>query len=140
LHFNDYFLIANLGAYKEVYKAFDQEEGVEVAWNQLRTDYLSKRDINKIFGEVKLLKLLHHENIINFFHVWTAKGLDGRERVFFITELMSSGTLKSFIKKTKGKLKPKVIKNLCRHILRGLTYLHSRNPPIIHRDLKCDVC
>ncbi|KAI9187678.1 hypothetical protein H9P43_002069 [Blastocladiella emersonii ATCC 22665] len=126
------------GAFKEVYKAFDQEEGVEVAWNQLRTDYMSKKDVHKIFGEVKLLKLLHHDNIINFFHVWTAKGPDGRERVYFITELMSSGTLKSFIRKTKGRLKPKVVKNLCRHILRGLAYLHSRDPPIIHRDLKCD--
>ncbi|KNE68866.1 WNK protein kinase [Allomyces macrogynus ATCC 38327] len=126
------------GAYKEVYKAFDVEEGVEVAWNQLRADYLSRRDIHKVCGEVKLLKLLHHDNIINFFHVWAARGPDGRERVYFITELMTSGTLKSFVRKTKGKLKPKVVKNLCRHILRGLAYLHSRQPPIIHRDLKSD--
>ncbi|KNE69394.1 WNK protein kinase [Allomyces macrogynus ATCC 38327] len=126
------------GAYKEVYKAFDVEEGVEVAWNQLRADYLSRRDIHKVCGEVKLLKLLHHDNIINFFHVWVARGPDGRERVYFITELMTSGTLKSFVRKTKGKLKPKVVKNLCRHILRGLAYLHSRQPPIIHRDLKSD--
>ncbi|KAI9218552.1 kinase-like domain-containing protein, partial [Blastocladiella britannica] len=126
------------GAFKEVFKAFDVEEGVEVAWNQLRTDYMSRKDIPKVAGEVTLLKQLRHDNIINFFHVWTARGNDGRERVYFITELMSSGTLKSFIRKTKGKLKPKVVKNLCRHILRGLEYLHSREPAIIHRDLKCD--
>lgn len=32
----------------------------------------------------------------------------------------------------------KVIKNWARQILSGLVYLHSHNPPIIHRDLKCD--
>lgn len=32
----------------------------------------------------------------------------------------------------------KAIKNWARQILRGLVYLHGHNPPIIHRDLKCD--
>ena len=32
----------------------------------------------------------------------------------------------------------KVIRNWSRQILRGLQFLHSRTPPIIHRDLKCD--
>lgn len=32
----------------------------------------------------------------------------------------------------------KAIKNWARQILRGLCYLHSHSPPIIHRDLKCD--
>ncbi|KAJ3373640.1 hypothetical protein GGF31_000484 [Allomyces arbusculus] len=129
------------GAYKEVYKAFDTEEGVEVAWNQLRcTDGMSKRELQKVCSEVHLLQRLHHDNIIQFFHVWTAKSPrdGGRERVFFITELMTSGTLSSYVRKAQGPLKPKVLKNLCRHILRGLAYLHSCTPPVIHRDLKLD--
>ncbi|OEL25390.1 putative serine/threonine-protein kinase WNK4, partial [Dichanthelium oligosanthes] len=32
----------------------------------------------------------------------------------------------------------KAIKNWARQILHGLDYLHSHQPPIIHRDLKCD--
>lgn len=32
----------------------------------------------------------------------------------------------------------KAVKNWARQILRGLLYLHSHDPPIIHRDLKCD--
>ena len=32
----------------------------------------------------------------------------------------------------------KVLKNWCRQILKGLLFLHSRTPPVIHRDLKCD--
>lgn len=51
---------------------------------------------------------------------------------------MTSGTLKSYIRKTKGPVKPKVLKSWCRQVLSGLHYLHSREPPIIHRDLKCE--
>ena len=32
----------------------------------------------------------------------------------------------------------RLIKNWCLQILRGLQFLHSREPSIIHRDLKCD--
>lgn len=32
----------------------------------------------------------------------------------------------------------KAVKSWARQILQGLMYLHSHNPPILHRDLKCD--
>lgn len=32
----------------------------------------------------------------------------------------------------------RAIKQWCRQILKGLLYLHSHDPPVIHRDLKCD--
>lgn len=32
----------------------------------------------------------------------------------------------------------RAVKRWCRQILRGLHYLHSHDPPVIHRDLKCD--
>ncbi|KAJ3100035.1 Serine/threonine-protein kinase wnk4 [Physocladia obscura] len=88
------------GAYKEVYKGFDEDEGVEVAWNQLRVDHLDKREAQRILSEIQILKSLRSENIITIYHAWGAKGKDGRERVFFITELMTAGTLKSYLKKS----------------------------------------
>lgn len=36
------------------------------------------------------------------------------------------------------KVNIRAVKHWCRQILLGLLYLHSRNPPVIHRDLKCD--
>jgi len=36
------------------------------------------------------------------------------------------------------KIHPKVLKSWCRQILKGLNFLHTRQFPIIHRDLKCD--
>lgn len=35
-------------------------------------------------------------------------------------------------------MKIKVLRSWCRQILKGLHFLHTRAPPIIHRDLKCD--
>ncbi|GJJ70824.1 WNK lysine deficient protein kinase [Entomortierella parvispora] len=127
------------GAYKHVYRAFDQEEGVEVAWNQLRIDHLSKKEAQKILSEIEILQSIRNEHIINFYASWSTKAPNGGERIVFVTELMSSGTLKQYLKKTlKGPLKPKVLKSWCRQILQGLVYLHTHDPPIIHRDLKCD--
>lgn len=131
------------GASKEVYKAFDHEEGVEVAWNHLKVDHLSEQIAAKILSEIQILTQLDNENIIKFYHSWLhpnpGAGSGGTNYdVFFITELMTSGTLKNYLQKTKGPIKLKVIKNWCRQILRALLYLHSKDPPIIHRDLKCD--
>ncbi|KAF9355089.1 Serine/threonine-protein kinase wnk4, partial [Mortierella sp. AD094] len=127
------------GAYKLVYRACDLEVGNEVAWNQLRMDNLSKREARKILSEIEILQSIRNEHIINFYSSWLTPTGYGGERIVFITELMSSGTLKQYLKKTlKGALKPKVVKAWCRQILQGLAYLHARDPPIIHRDLKCD--
>ncbi|KAF9906788.1 hypothetical protein EC991_000301 [Linnemannia zychae] len=128
------------GAYKVVYRACDLEEGNEVAWNQLRFDHLSKREAQKILSEIEILQSIRNDHIINFYASWSTPATQsGGERIVFITELMSSGTLKQYLKKTlKGALKPKVVKSWCRQILQGLAYLHTHNPPIIHRDLKCD--
>lgn len=45
--------------------------------------------------------------------------------------------LTSYLKRFK-KINLKVLKNWCRQILKGLYFLHTRTPPVIHRDLKCD--
>lgn len=62
----------------------------------------------------------------------------GKDQICFITELMTSGTLNTYIRSTMGPIKPKIIRNWGRQVLLGLNYLHTRNPQIIHRDLKCD--
>ncbi|XP_065746831.1 nuclear receptor-binding protein isoform X5 [Phocoena phocoena] len=63
------------------------------------------------------------------------------EKVIFITEYMSSGSLKQFLKKTKKNHKTmneKAWKRWCTQILSALSYLHSCDPPIIHGNLTCD--
>ncbi|KAI9229441.1 MAG: kinase-like domain-containing protein, partial [Piptocephalis tieghemiana] len=128
------------GAYKSVYRAFDNEDGVEVAWNQLRVDHLSDSDASKLRAEVAILASLSHPNIIQLKHAWNAHNSAGHELVYFITELMTSGTLKRYIRQGGDSffLKPHVLRQICRQILSSLAYLHALDPPILHRDLKCE--
>lgn len=47
------------------------------------------------------------------------------------------GSPGSYLKRFK-EMKLKVLQRWSRQILKGLHFLHTRSPPIIHRDLKCD--
>ncbi|KAK7353981.1 hypothetical protein VNO80_19437 [Phaseolus coccineus] len=124
------------GAFKKVYRAFDELEGIEVAWNQIKlADVLrNSEDLERLYSEVHLLKTLKHKNIIKFYNSW----IDSKsEHVNFITEIFTSGTLRQYRKKHKH-VDLRAVKKWSKQILEGLFYLHSNNPPIIHRDLKCD--
>lgn len=122
------------GAYKTVYKAYDTDQGIDVAWNAIDIGLLPSSEKTRIIQEVQLLQKLEHKNIINFYGSWFSKE---KNQVVFITEIMTSGTLKSYIKRVQF-VKWKIIRRWCIQILEGLHYLHSQNPPVIHRDLKCD--
>ena len=122
------------GAYKDVYRAYDTIEGIEVAWNVVKLFGVPKAERVRIVNEVRLLERLHHPNIISFHGSWVNRET---ERVIFVTEILSSGTLKSFVSKVQL-VRWKIFKRWAIQILKGLEYLHSQDPPIIHRDLKCD--
>uniref|UniRef100_A0A8C2UMU9 non-specific serine/threonine protein kinase n=1 Tax=Chinchilla lanigera TaxID=34839 RepID=A0A8C2UMU9_CHILA len=83
-----------------------------------------------------MLKGLQHPNIVRFYDFWESSA-KGKRCIVLVTELMTSGTLKTYLKRFKV-MKPKVLRSWCRQILKGLLFLHTRTPPIIHRDLKCD--
>ncbi|KAH9776423.1 non-specific serine/threonine protein kinase [Citrus sinensis] len=118
------------------YRAFDELEGIEVAWNQIKViDLLrNSEDLERLYSEVHLLKTLKHKNIIKFYNSWVDTE---NEHINFITEIFTSGTLRQYRKKHKH-VDLRALKKWSRQILEGLSYLHSHDPPVIHRDLKCD--
>jgi len=122
------------GASKEVYRAYDTQEGIEVAWNVVHLAGVPKNERIRIVNEVRLLERLHHHNIISFHGSWVNRE---KQQVNFVTEILSSGTLQSFIKKVQV-IRWKIAKRWALQILKGLEYLHSQDPPVIHRDLKCE--
>ncbi|XP_064359503.1 serine/threonine-protein kinase WNK3 isoform X2 [Dromaius novaehollandiae] len=124
------------GAFKTVFKGFDTDTWVEVAWCELQDRKLTKAEQQRFKEEAEMLKGLQHPNIVRFYDSWEST-LKGKKCIVLVTELMTSGTLKTYLKRFKV-MKPKVLRSWCRQILKGLHFLHTRTPPIIHRDLKCD--
>ncbi|XP_051962107.1 serine/threonine-protein kinase WNK3 isoform X4 [Xyrauchen texanus] len=124
------------GAFKTVFKGLDTETWVEVAWCELQDRKLTKAEQQRFKEEAEMLKGLQHPNIVRFYDSWESV-LRGKKCIVLVTELMTSGTLKTYLKRFKV-MKPKVLRSWCRQILKGLQFLHTRTPPIVHRDLKCD--
>ncbi|KAK8556542.1 hypothetical protein V6N13_064565 [Hibiscus sabdariffa] len=128
--------ILGKGAMKTVYRAFDEALGIEVAWNQVKLNdvFRSPDELQRLYSEVHLLKNLNHDSIIRFYATW----VDVDRRTFnFITEMFTSGTLREY-RQRYPRVDMRAVKSWARQILQGLAYLHGNDPPVIHRDLKCD--
>ncbi|XP_023894101.1 probable serine/threonine-protein kinase WNK11 [Quercus suber] len=123
------------GAVKKVYRAFDQEEGIEVAWNQVKLRNFTNDPymIDRLYSEVRLLRTLTNNNIIALYNVWRD---EENNTLNFITEVCTSGNLREYRKKHRH-VSMKALKKWSKQILKGLDYLHTREPCVIHRDLNC---
>ena len=105
---------------------------------------MSREERRRLKEETEVLKSLQHPNLVCFydfydFYLVEASGLThvGPKKNIVITELMTGSSLKRYLKRFKT-IKPQVLKSWCRQILKGLMFLHTRSPPIIHKDLRCD--
>ncbi|XP_041262043.1 nuclear receptor-binding protein 2 [Onychostruthus taczanowskii] len=92
----------NMPGIQSTFLAMDTEEGVEVVWNELLfTDKKAfKAHEEKIKTMFEQLVLVDHPNIVKLHKYWLDVK-DCKARVIFITEYVSSGSLKQFLKKTK---------------------------------------
>lgn len=96
---------------------------------------MEEKSLNRISEEINIMKKLNHEHIINYISGWYDKE---RKEIVIITEILPGGSLKQHLAKIKSP-RLRLVKNWIKQILKGLKYLHTEiNPPIIHRDIKCD--
>lgn len=109
------------GSFKTVYRGLDTQTGVAVAWCELLDKKVNKAERQRFREEAEMLKKLQHPNIVRFYNYWEVSN-GKKKNIVLVTELMLSGTLKSYLRRFK-KITPKVLKSWCRQILKGLYFL-----------------
>lgn len=85
--------------------------------------------------EVNLLMSLRHPNIVTFIGFSVEKN-----NFYLVTEYMEKKSLKSILDMKIDIFTMKEKINVCIDISIALYYLHSRNPNVLHRDLKSANC
>lgn len=97
-------------------------------------------DCDRNFIQNTIPKLIFHVVSIRRFS-WYYKSHQrcdyGHQTLPDVSSVMACSSSRRYLKRFKV-MKPKVLRSWCRQILKGLHFLHTRTPPIIHRDLKCD--
>ncbi|KAL3669932.1 hypothetical protein V7S43_005306 [Phytophthora oleae] len=96
----------------------------------------SMKHLTSFLEEVKLMSTLEHSRIVQFVGVaW-----DSLSDICLLTEFMEGGDLRTLLSSYEDQNLPvgfDVTKvTIALHIAHALTYLHSLDPPVLHRDLK----
>ncbi|CAG8504169.1 24868_t:CDS:10 [Cetraspora pellucida] len=116
------------GGFKDCYMG--RYKGELVAIGELRVVNFSDSDFKEIKHEINVLKQLRHENIIHFIGVST-----NTKHICIVTELCDNGDLFDYMRAyPKISFSQQIM--FMHDIALGVTYLHTRRPSIIHRDLK----
>lgn len=116
------------GSYGVVLKCKDKTNGSVVAIKKfLETD--NDKAVKKIATrEIKILKMLRHENLVNLIEVFRKN-----RRIYLVFEFIEHNLLEE-IEKSKIGLGENRTREIMYQVVRGIDFMHSNN--IIHRDLK----
>ena len=87
--------------------------------------------IEEIIGEAGIMSLLRHPKILQLYGVSLTT-----QTIWIVSELCTCGSLRMLLNEASIDLPYVTRLSIALDIAEGLSYLHSRRPPIIHRDLK----
>ncbi|KAF7810193.1 putative serine/threonine-protein kinase [Senna tora] len=117
------------GSYAVVYRGIWNGSDVAVKvyfGNEYTEDTL--QDYRK---EIDIMKRLRHPNVLLFMGA-----VYSQERLAIVTEFLPRGSLFKTLHKNNQALDIRRRLRMALDVARGMNYLHHRNPPIVHRDLK----
>mmetsp|Transcript_32928 Transcript_32928/g.83217 ORF Transcript_32928/g.83217 Transcript_32928/m.83217 type:complete len:765 (-) Transcript_32928:97-2391(-) len=121
------------GQLGSVYRALDQKTGGMFAVKEVRIDRKLDSDLKfqaALENEISIYKELSHPHIVSYLG---HDQLDGH--LYIYLEYMAGGSVAHVLSQF-GPLDEALIATYSRELLEGLTYLHTRQPVVLHRDIK----
>lgn len=114
------------------YRGFDTKNGMEVAWHSINLTALEDDyEQSHVAKCVNITKRIENPYVVQYLAEWFQPE---DQTINFITTYLEP--LKEFIGKVIT-LRWRIVKKWAIQILKGLDFLHSSSPQIIHRNLTC---
>uniref|UniRef100_A0A8C2HWU0 MAP/microtubule affinity-regulating kinase 3 n=1 Tax=Cyprinus carpio TaxID=7962 RepID=A0A8C2HWU0_CYPCA len=104
--------------------------GKEVAVKIIDKTQLNTSSLQKLFREVRIMKLLNHPNIVKLFEV-----IETDKTLYLMMEYASGGEVFDYLV-AHGRMKEKEARAKFRQIVSAVQYCHQKC--IVHRDLKAE--
>ncbi|KAF1324081.1 Tkl/drk protein kinase, partial [Globisporangium splendens] len=120
------------GAMGDVIKA--KYLGTMVVCKRIRRENINETTIESFREEIVLMSCLRHPNIVQFI----GASWDNYSNLCIVMEYLENGDMHSVLHSTIGKnfTWSDPLLKMAIDIVQGMLYLHSQDPPIVHRDLK----
>ncbi|XP_012992843.1 MAP/microtubule affinity-regulating kinase 3a isoform X11 [Esox lucius] len=131
-HVGNYRLLKTIGKgnFAKVKLARHILTGREVAIKIIDKTQLNPNSLQKLFREVRIMKLLNHPNIVKLFEV-----IQTERTLYLVMEYASGGEVFDYLV-AHGRMKEKEARAKFRQIVSAVQYCHQKN--IVHRDLKAE--
>ncbi|XP_071164054.1 MAP/microtubule affinity-regulating kinase 3-like isoform X20 [Mytilus edulis] len=131
-HIGKYRLIKTIGKgnFAKVKLAKHVPTGREVAIKIIDKTQLNPSSLQKLFREVRIMKMLDHPNIVKLFEV-----IQTEKTLYLVMEYASGGEVFDYLV-AHGRMKEKEARAKFRQIVSAVQYCHQKH--IVHRDLKAE--
>uniref|UniRef100_A0A1A8U1T4 MAP/microtubule affinity-regulating kinase 3 n=1 Tax=Nothobranchius furzeri TaxID=105023 RepID=A0A1A8U1T4_NOTFU len=131
-HVGNYRLLKTIGKgnFAKVKLARHVLTGKEVAVKIIDKAQLNSSSLQKLFREVRIMKMLNHPNIVKLFEV-----LETEKTLYLVMEYASGGEVFDYLV-AHGRMKEKEARAKFRQIVSAVQYCHQKC--IVHRDLKAE--
>ncbi|XP_076905386.1 uncharacterized protein LOC143561140 [Bidens hawaiensis] len=117
------------GSFARVYRGI--WNGSDVAVKVYFGNQYSEKALQDYNKEIDIMKRLRHPNVLLFMG-----SVCSQDKLAIVTELLPRGSLFNVLHNSGLSLDMRQRLKMAADVARGMNYLHHRNPPIVHRDLK----
>ncbi|XP_070038634.1 putative serine/threonine-protein kinase SIS8 [Nicotiana tabacum] len=118
-----------IGSFGEVYRA--EWNGTEVAVKKFMNQDITSDALAQFKCEIEIMLRLRHPNVVLFMGAVTRP-----PNLSILTEFLPRGSLYRLLHRPNIQIDEKRRMRMALDVAKGMNYLHTSNPVIVHRDLK----